>query len=223
MRARTVVAGVVACLALLVACDSGEEPAGLEATAEPTAEPTPEPTEPAEEPEPDETESPEPVATFTQPYLPEESVVELRDEVPIEVPDGATDDEADVIRAFGRYYAIVEQHVWGVPLDGADYEAVATGERLDGLHDSAQERDELKRVVVGPPVDVHVVSVEVDGDEARLFVCVDTGESLRVTDGNPTSVAQLIQFDTDLVVTDGEWKVAKTINIDDVEACQEDS
>jgi predicted small secreted protein len=226
MRARMAVAGVVvACSALLAACGNGDEPAGLDAASEPTsepmAEPTAEATEPAEDPEPEATEPAEPVATFTQPYLPEESVVELRDEVPIDVPADATDDEADVIRAYGRYYAVAEQQLQGVPFDEVDAESVATGDRLESMREYAEESVELERVVVGPPVEIHLLSLDVQGGAAKMFACVDTGESLRVANGLPSSIAELIQFETDLVLIDGSWKVERTNNVRDEAPCEE--
>ncbi len=198
--------------------------------ATPSADPTSAVTEPADvaaTPADDPTDGPDPggdevpVATFTQPYLPEESVVELRDEVPIEVPEDATDDETAVVRAYGQYYAVVEQVLKGVPFDDVDAASVATGERRANMRADAEEAVEQERVIVGPPVEIHLSSVEVDGDQAKLLTCLDPGESVRITSGEPTLVVELIEYETDLVVEDGRWKVAKTVTPQDAEPCEE--
>ncbi|WP_166353182.1 hypothetical protein [Phytoactinopolyspora limicola] len=161
------------------------------------------------------------MATFTQPYLPEESVVELRDEVPIEVPEDATDDEAAVVEAFGRYYAVVEQHVWGVELDEEDYASVATGERLQGLLDQARERHENERVTVGPPVIIEVLSVTASSGKGHLDVCLDVGNSFTVgQESVPRMIDQFLRFDVDLDLVEADWKVSRLLTDDEADPCE---
>ncbi len=220
---------VVASSMLLAACGSdAEEPAGLDSTTDSSAESpgSAEPTDDADEsggadgggePDPSEPSAPE---TFSQPFLQDESIVELRDEVPIEVPDDATDEERAVIEAYGRYEAVWEQVLWGVPIEDTDIEDVAAGERLQGVRDYAQESIERERVTIGPPVSIHLLSVEVDGDSATVDVCLDTRDQVdSSSDAPPDPGDPLYRFTGELERTES-WVVTRAGLVDDLSPCE---
>lgn len=218
---------------MLAGCGSQEEPAGLDAPTENTAVPTttPENDAPDSAPTTPDTAGNDDgtstsggnggARTFKQPFLPKKSEVKLRDEVPIKVPDGATDAEAEVVEAFGRYYAQVEQILWGVPVEDVDLESVAAGERLAAIQDYAQESIEQERVTVGPPVSIHLLSVNADGGAAALDACIDTRDRMDVFGGDmPDPNDPLVRFDVELRKTDGSWLVTRSRLADKLGPCE---
>lgn len=231
---RALVRGALVCAVtgplMLVSCGSQEEPAGLDATTESTAVPATTPdntpddaaTTPGDDTNgTDDTGGTGETRTFEQPFLPEKNEVELRDEVPIEVPDGASDTEAEVVKAFGRYYAVTEQVLWGVPIEDVDLESVAAGERLTAIQDYAQESIEQERVTVGPPVSIHLLSVNADGGAAALDACIDTRGRADVFGGDmPDPNDPLVRFDVELRKTDGSWLVTRSTLADKLGPCE---
>lgn len=231
MRRGAVLAGVAALTFLVAGCGSGEEPAGLSTEPGGTASSTPTPSgdatetdggeggaDGADEPPTEPSVGP----TFVQPYLQAENIVEPRAEVPVEgVPDDATDEEAAAVRGYGRYYAAWEQVLWGVPVEQSGIERVAAGERLQAVRDYAAESVDLQRVTVGPPVSIHLLSVEVDGSAATVDVCIDTSERFDAIASAPPDVSDpMYRFVNDLELVDGNWLVTRAEIADDLAPCE---
>lgn len=226
--------GVGAALSvLLVACGSdADEPAGLQGETpasddaeqpEASASSAPgggvEPSDGSDDGGTDqEPSSPE---TFAQPYLQAENVVELRAEVPIEVPDGAAEEERAAVRGYSRYSAAWEQVLWGVPVEQTGIEDVAAGERLQSVRDYAQESIERERVSVGPPVAIHLLSVEVSGSRASIDACTDTRNWIDSSADQPPSPNDpLYRFAVTLESDDGQWVVTRAVTTDDLAPCE---
>ncbi|WP_222851415.1 hypothetical protein [Phytoactinopolyspora mesophila] len=215
----------------LAACGSGDEPAGLDATEPSTAEPTapaaepettdsPEPTaDPTEDPTSDD---PTPVATFTQPHLPQENIVELREVIPITPPDEVSDEEMEVIEAYGRFEASWEQILWGVPPEDSGIEDAAIDPNLSRIRDYAEESVETERVSTGPPSSIVALSVDVNGDEATLEACIDTRGWFTGTAGSMPNESEPYYLSVPtLRLIDGVWYTADTDIGPDKDTCEE--
>lgn len=222
-------AAVSTILALAACSDSADEPAGLtgDSTTAPDATDSAAPSETPEVSEPDSPESdsnetnPEPTSTFTQPYLPEERVVELRDTVPVELPADATDDETAVVTAFQHVQASWEQILWGVPFEQTGIERYSTGEHLDTMRDYAEESVELQRVSLGPPMPQHLLSVEADAETATVKFCVDSSGWADVSEGSPPKFDDELYLGTmTFEVVEGAWKSSRVEYADDVSPCE---
>ncbi|WP_166355421.1 hypothetical protein [Phytoactinopolyspora limicola] len=216
----------------VAACGSNGEPAGLDATTPATSAPdtpTPDPepadvADPTEEPTADPTpdDDPSPAATFTQPYLPQENVVELRDVIPITPPDDATDEELDVLEALGHYEAAWEQLLWGVPFEDSGMQQHAIDPNLTTTREYAEQMIDEELVHSGPPVDEIALSVEIDGDTATAAVCIDNRGWFYGPAGVPPTADDPFYLTTPtLQRLDGRWMVSNVSYDDDVSPCEE--
>lgn len=220
---------VVACVSALAmaGCGSDTQEPVASRTESPHAEQetsSPMPDDAAsEDQQPDDEQSQPPPAreTFAQPFLQKENIVELRDEVPIEIPDDATTEEVEVVRAYGRYYAAWEQVLWGVPVEDSGIENTAAGERLESVRAYAQESLERERVSVGPPVAIHLLSVEVTEDSAVLGACIDSRNWVdSSSDQPPEPDDPMYHFSVTLDRTDGQWLVTNAEIDENLEPCE---
>ncbi|WP_166355415.1 hypothetical protein [Phytoactinopolyspora limicola] len=219
----------------VAACGSDTEPATVAPTTPATTTsntltPEPDPTgnpEPTDEP-PEETtndvssdDDPTPVATFTQPYLPQENVVELRDVIPITPPDDATDEELDVIEALGHYEAAWEQLLWGVPFEDSGMQQHAIDPNLTTTREYAEQMIDEELVHSGPPVDEIALSVEIDGGTATAAVCIDNRGWFYGPAGVPPTADDPFYLTTPtLQHLDGRWMVSNVSYNDDLAPCE---
>ncbi len=221
-------AAALAVFGLTACSDSSDEPAGLAGNTTPATTGTEAPSEtppPTEEAPADETETepePTPVNTFTQPYLPEERVVEVRDAIPVEPPDDATDEELAVLDAFSHAEGAWEQILWGVPPEDTDLVEYSTGKHLTSTRDYAQESVERKRVSIGEPQQLELLGIEVQEAEATVRFCADTSTwSDYTVGGAPQPDDRMYHGTATLEHTEEAWKVNEYTYSDDLSPCEE--
>ncbi|AYY15026.1 hypothetical protein EF847_22360 [Actinobacteria bacterium YIM 96077] len=232
------VTGCILAPFVLAGCgSSGDEPAGLDATDDtstaaetpgsddannPDESPTSDTSPDAEDDGDGDASSGTPAPTFTQPYLEEENVVELRDIAPVEPHDDATDEEAEVLETLGRYTAAFEQIMWGVSFEDSGIEEYVIDPNLTTVREHAAELEEREMVSVGPPVEEVALSVNIDGDTASAETCLNTRGWIDVPgDGSaPSSADPLRVVQSELERVDGEWKVSRVVHDYDVSPCE---
>lgn len=178
-----VAAGGMLVIALCGCQTAAEEPAGL--SAQRMATPVRTPTASLES---DATTSASPVAepapTFTQPHLPgEPRVVELPEVLALEPPQDATDEEAAVVHAVARFMASWNAVLFGAGVERSRIEQTATGAQLETLVDYAAKSDQLNRVIVGEPMRLRLLGVEVGSSSADADICLEMIGWVEVTDG----------------------------------------
>ncbi|PSL06787.1 hypothetical protein CLV30_102175 [Haloactinopolyspora alba] len=231
LRAIGVTAAVVTVLGLTACSDSSDEPTGLAAdTDTPASTGTPAPSEtPSATAPPTNAGSSDPTAesettpanTFTQPYLPEERVVELRESVPVEPPADASDQEAAVVASFAHVQAAWEQILWGVPVEQTHVAEHSTGVHLDTMRDYAQESVDLKRVSVGPPLEHRILSVEAGSTTGSLEFCMGGGIWTDIyAEGPPKTADELYLGTMNFEQVDGAWKSTRVEYAEDVTQCE---
>lgn len=202
-----------------------DEPAGLTASqaVDTDAGPARDTSTPADEADESLTPSSdvpsEPNPSFTQPFVPgEPSVIELREQLPIEVPDDATDEERAVLEATGRFMASWDAILFGAGEEEAGIYETATGEQLKRLIELGVETKMQSTVTVGEPTVIDLVDVTVDGDTAEVDVCITMKDWVEYAAGEPT---QLDETERQLVtmVREGKTWRASNSSPQDASAC----
>lgn len=221
-------AAVAAVLALAACSDSADEPTGLtgDTTSAPETTDSPAPSETPEVSEPESsgtggTATPAPSDTFTQPYLPEERTVELREMIPVLPPEGASQAELDVLDAAGAARASWEQILWGVPFDETNASETSTGEHLDTVREYAEESVDLRRVTVGPPQNIAALKVSVDGSTATADLCFDMNQWTDIFEDRPPEPNKWLSYGTATFESvDGRWLQSDVDYHDDASPCE---
>jgi hypothetical protein len=182
------VAGRVAVWGLLALTVCGcqaaaEQPAGLSTDPPDTPSRTPTPAPESDGPASQATVA-EPVPSFSQPYLSgEPSVVELPEALALEPPPDATDAEADVVDAAAKFMASWNAVLFGAGVERSRIEQTATAVQLDTLIDYAAESEKLRRVIVGEPMRLRLLDVDVAGSNADVDICLEMIGWVEVADG----------------------------------------
>ncbi|TDE15767.1 hypothetical protein [Jiangella asiatica] len=177
MSRRAATLAVLVAAALAGCSEPGDEPEGLGGTTGTgTSSAEPDPTEPGSTGTSGNEDSPEPEPSpgFTQPYLPEgeESVIELATELPIDVPDDATEEETAVLTAVGRFMASWDAILFGADPETARLAETATDPQFSRLVQYATESTMDQRVTVGEPTVVELMDIQVDDTTAEVDVCI---------------------------------------------------
>jgi len=190
---------------------SAEEPAGL--STDPPDTPLRTPT-PVPEPDGPTSQAPiaEPVPSFAQPYLPgEPSVVELPEALALEPPPDATDGEVAVVDAAARFMASWNAVLFGAGVEQSRIEHTATGVQLETLVDYAAESEKLQRVIVGEPMQLRLLDVEVAGSNADVDICLEMIGWVQVTDGaTGPLMPSLERYVVSLTQSGSDWLAAGT-------------
>ncbi len=223
---RRMAPATAAALMLVIAgCSSDSaEPAGLDGTATTTVGPVPDPTDtPAattSTPDPPDDATPEPEASFTQPHLPgdEPSVISLAEELPIEAPEGVTDDDLQVLEAAGRFMASWQAVLFGADDKQSGIRDVATGVQLDRLIDLIGEMDREEWVFIGTPMQLEALDLGVAADRAEVDLCIRMLDWFEIRQGAAAPASHLERYRLDLRLLDDQWLVEDTA-VQDNTAC----
>ncbi|SDU88124.1 hypothetical protein [Jiangella alkaliphila] len=226
MSRRVLALGATVLVFLLPAsCSSaGEEPAGLgdgTATGPATASASL-PSEPSDEPDDSPSApAPEPGATFTPPYQleGEERVVELPSELPIEPPDGATDDERAVLQAAGRFMASWDAVLFGAGDEQSGIMRTAVDPQLGRLLNYLVESVSKRRVIVGEPTQIELRDVTVDDTTAEVDICTIMRDWVQYTDGAAEPQPEVERLVLTMTLVDGVWLASDTEQTDP-ESCE---
>lgn len=219
-RALALSAAVLVVLLPASCSSAAEEPPGLTdgtATAPGTppvsAVPSDEPTDPGDDPsEP----APEPGAAFTPPYQPpgEERVVELPGELPIDPPDGATDEERAVLQAAGRFMASWDAVLFGAGDEQSGILRTAVDPQLGRLINYLVESVSKQRVIVGEPTEIELRGVDVDDTTAEVDICTIMRDWVEYTGGTPEPQPEVERLVLTMSLVDGAWLASDTEQAD---------
>ncbi|RIQ23282.1 hypothetical protein [Jiangella rhizosphaerae] len=219
MSRRTLVLGATV-LALLfpASCSSaGDEPAGLADDTATGSVTSSQPATPSDQPDASPSApEPEPGATFTPPYLPpgEERVVELPTELPIEPPDGATDDERAVLRAAGRFMASWDAVLFGAGDEQSGILRTAVDPQLGRLLNYLVESVSKQRVIVGEPTEIELRDVTVGDGTAEVDICTIMRDWVQYTGGTPEPQPEVERLVLTMTQVDGAWLASDTEQAD---------
>lgn len=216
--AHVVVAGV---FLVLAGCSSAQdEPAGLTGSRSAATDVDPAgttaPTDGPDESAPTSSEpSNEPNPSFTQPFVPgEPSVIELPDQLPIDIPADATDEERAVLEATRRFMASWDAVLFGAGEDESGIHETATGEQLERLIDLGVKVVMQRTVTVGESTVIDLVDVSVDGDTAQVDMCITMRDWVTYTDGEPEELDELERQVVTMVRAGDTWKASDSKPMD---------
>jgi hypothetical protein len=212
---------------VLAACGGGEEPPGLDGQTDvvtsppPTDVDQPEPTEePAATTPPGDDEESEPEPSFTQPYLPgdEPSVITLPDELPIEPPDDASDDELEVLAGAGRFMASWQAILFGADEDLSNVRNTTSEPQLGRLTSFIEQAEQEEWVFTGDPMRLQALDVSADGASSEVDLCITLPGWVEFRGGSVTPYASPERYLVYMQLQGGTW-VAFDTKKQDPEAC----
>ncbi|TDD72030.1 hypothetical protein E1262_04775 [Jiangella aurantiaca] len=160
--------------------------------------------------------APEPGATFTPPYLPpdEERVIELPSELPIEPPDGATDEERAVLQAAGRFMASWDAILFGAGDEESGILRTAVDPQLGRLLNYLVESVSKQRVIVGEPTEIELRDVTVGDSTAEVDICTIMRDWVQYTGGTPEPQPEVERLLLTMTLVDGAWLASDTEQAD---------
>ncbi|NED95146.1 hypothetical protein G1H11_07440 [Phytoactinopolyspora alkaliphila] len=225
--ARVAAAAAMAALVLTACGGGGTEPPGLDGQTDVVTSPPPtdldEPPASGEStatPPPDDDGGSEPEPGFTQPYLPgdEPNVIELPDELPVEPPDDATDDELEVLEGVGRFMASWQAVLFGADAELSKVRDTAVEPQLGRLIEFIGQAEQEEWVFTGEPMLLQARDVSVNGDSAEVDLCLALPGWIEFRGGSVSPYPSPERYIVDMQQRSGTW-VASNAREQDAQAC----
>ncbi|HEY9376002.1 MAG TPA: hypothetical protein VIQ02_02765 [Jiangellaceae bacterium] len=140
----------------------------------------------------------------------EPSVVELPEALVLEPPANATEDEAAVVAAVARFMASWSAILFGAGVERSRIGQTATGAQLEALVDYAAESERLRRVVVGEPMRLRLLSVAVADTSAEADICLQMDGWVTVSDGQTQLMPSGERYVVSMARSGSDWLARST-------------
>jgi hypothetical protein len=135
----------------------------------------------------------------------------------LEPPANATDQEAAVVEAVGRFMASWTAILFGAGVENSRIEQTAAGSQLESLVDYAAESDRLERVIVGEPMRLRLLGVDVVDTAAEADICLQMDGWVELTDGSAELMPSTERYVVSMARSGSDWLASSTQQQDPAE------